>query len=142
MSLNHLATRFGCSWPWSTLVLSCDGRVVCGCADPYVQRVLGDTRTQTLTEIWNAPTIRGLRADLNAGGSRFCGDCPLKLPLSGDGASRVRAVHAGPLLSRLYIECTAACNISCFEACGAPAATCRSSTGDTSCSTGTTARPR
>ena len=120
MSLNHLATRFGCSWPWSTLVLSCDGRVVCGCADPYVERVLGDARAQTLTEIWNAPTIRGLRADLNAGGSRFCGDCPLKLPLTGDAAPRVRAVDAGPLPSRLYVECTAACNISCFEACCAP----------------------
>jgi len=45
MSLNHLATRFGGAWPWETLVLTCDGRVVCGCADPRVQRVLGDART-------------------------------------------------------------------------------------------------
>ena len=120
MSLNHLATRFACSWPWTTLVLSCDGRVVCGCADPYVQRVLGDARAQTLAEVWNAPAIRGLRADLNAGGSRFCGDCPLKLPLTDDAAPSVRPVDAGPLPSRLYIECTAACNISCFEACCAP----------------------
>ena len=122
MSLNHLATRFGCSWPWSTLVLSCDGRVVCGCADPYVQRVLGDAREQSVTEVWNAPTVRSLRADLNAGGSRFCGDCPLKLPLADGATPRFRPVDAGPLPSRLYIECTAACNISCFEACCAPEA--------------------
>ncbi len=120
MSLNHLADRFRCSWPWSTLVLTCDGRVVCGCADPYAQRVLGDARRQTIGEIWNAPTVRNLRADLNAGGSGFCGDCPLKLPLDDDEAPDVRPVDAGALPSRLYIECTAACNISCFEACCAP----------------------
>ena len=120
MSLNHLATRFGCSWPWSTLVLTCDGRVVCGCADPYVQRVLGDAREQTIGQIWNGAPVRNLRADLNTGGSRFCGDCPLKLPLADDAAPQVRAVDAGALPSRLYVECTAACNISCFEACCAP----------------------
>ena len=120
MSLSHLATRFGCSWPWTTLVLTCDGRVVCGCADPYVQRALGDARTQTIGEIWTGAPVRAVRGDLNTGGSSFCGDCPLKLPLADDAAPRVRPVDAGPLPSRLYIECTAACNISCFEACCAP----------------------
>ena len=120
MSLNDLATRFSCSWPWTTLVLTCDGRVVCGCADPYVRRVLGDARDQTVAEIWNAGNVRDLRAALNTGGSRFCGDCPLKLPLADDDAPVVRSVDAGALPSRLYVECTAACNISCFEACCAP----------------------
>jgi hypothetical protein len=120
MSLNHLATRFRCSWPWSTLVLTCDGRIVCGCADPYAQRVLGDAREQTIEQIWNGGTIRDLRTGLNAGGSGFCGDCPLKLPLGDDEAPPVRPVATGALPSRLYVECTAACNISCFEACCAP----------------------
>ena len=120
MSLRHLATRFGCSWPWTTLVLTCDGRVVCGCADPYVQRLLGDARTQTIGEIWTAAPVRSVRGDLNTGGSSFCGDCPLKLPLADDATPLVRPIDAGPLPSRLYIECTAACNISCFEACCAP----------------------
>jgi MoaA/NifB/PqqE/SkfB family radical SAM enzyme len=61
-----------------------------------------------------------VRGDLNTGGSSFCGDCPLKLPLAGDASPPVRPLDAGPLPSRLYIECTAACNISCFEACCAP----------------------
>lgn len=61
-----------------------------------------------------------MRDDLNTGGSSFCGDCPLKLPLAGDAAPSVRPVDAGPLPSRLYIECTAVCNISCFETCRAP----------------------
>ena len=120
MSLNYLATRFQCSWPWTTAVLLCDGRMVCGCADPYGHRVLGDARTASLHDVWSGPTVSSLRSDLNNGGSQFCGDCPLKLPLKKDEAAPVRPTDAGPLPSRLYVECTAACNISCTEACCAP----------------------
>lgn len=119
MSLDYLATRFGCSWPWSTLVMLCDGRIVCGCADPYGRRVLGDAKTASIAEIWNDTTISTLRADLNAGGAKFCGDCPLKLPLRG-APPTVRPLDVGRLPSRMYVECTAACNISCTEACCAP----------------------
>ena len=49
MSLNYLATKFQCTWPWSTLVMLCDGRIVCGCADPYGKRVLGDARTARIS---------------------------------------------------------------------------------------------
>jgi hypothetical protein len=119
MSLNFLATRFTCTWPWSTLVMLCDGRMVCGCADPYGKRVLGDARHTTVTEIWTGSTAHSLRNDINGGGSTFCGDCPLKLPL-GEREPPVRSLDVGRLPNRLYIECTAACNISCFEACCAP----------------------
>ena len=119
MSLSYLATRFQCTWPWNTLVMLCDGRMVCGCADPYGRRVLGDAKTASIREIWNDTTISTLRADLNAGGAKFCGDCPLKLPLRGE-EPKVRSLDAGLLPNRLYIECTAACNISCSEACCAP----------------------
>jgi hypothetical protein len=98
----------------------CDGRIVCGCADPYGKRVLGDARTAAVHEVWTGTAISALRADLNAGGSKFCGDCPLKLPLKKDEAPPVRPVDAGPQPSRMYIECTAACNISCADACCAP----------------------
>ena len=120
MSLNYLATRFQCSWPWTTLVLLCDGRVVCGCADPYGKRVLGDARTSSIHAVWSGPVVSQLRADLNHGGSRFCGDCPLKLPLKKEEQPVSRPGDAGPLPSRLYVECTAACNISCRDACCAP----------------------
>ena len=98
----------------------CDGRIVCGCADPYGQRPLGDMRTHTLSEVWQDTTIRRLRDDLNRGGSSFCGDCPLKLPLAQTDEAPQRSVDVGALPSRLYVECTAACNISCVEACCAP----------------------
>jgi MoaA/NifB/PqqE/SkfB family radical SAM enzyme len=120
MSLNYLATRFTCAWPWSIAVMLCDGRIVCGCADPYAKRVLGDFRTTSLTNIWRGPTASELREDINTGGSPFCGDCPLKEPLPDDQPAPVRDLNVPPLPSRLYIECTAACNISCFQACCAP----------------------
>ena len=120
MSLNFLSTRFQCTWPWSTLVMLCDGRIVCGCADPYGSRVLGDARTSSIHEVWTGATVSTLRDELNAGGSRFCGNCPLKLPLKKDESPVARPADAGPLPSRMYVECTAACNISCTEACCAP----------------------
>jgi hypothetical protein len=120
MSLNYLATRFTCSWPWSIAVMLCDGRVVCGCADPYAKRMLGDMRQTTLNAIWQGPAANALRADLNQGGSTFCGDCPLKLPLKKDEPPPQRDLNVSSLPNRLYIECTAACNISCFQACCAP----------------------
>jgi Radical SAM superfamily/Iron-sulfur cluster-binding domain len=120
MSLNYLATRFTCSWPWSTMVMLCDGRMVCGCADPYGKRVLGSATTATVSDIWRGETASRLRRDLNAGGSTFCGDCPLKLPLKRDDVPPQRDPQVGALPSRLYIECTAACNISCNQACCAP----------------------
>ena len=98
----------------------CDGRLVCGCADPYGRRVLGDARTSSIHEVWNGGAVTRLREELNQGGSRFCGDCPLKLPLKRDEAPVERPLDAGPLPSRMYIECTAACNISCDHACCAP----------------------
>ena len=104
MSLNYLATRFQCSWPWSTLVLLCDGRVVCGCADPYAKRVLGDARVTSIQDVWTGGVVSRLRADLNNGGSRFCGDCPLKLPLGKGDLPPSRSIEAGALPSRLYIE--------------------------------------
>src|SRR3954447_831929 len=120
MSLNYLATRFTCSWPWSTMVLLCDGRLVCGCADPYGKRVLGDTKTATVSQIWTGQVASQLRHDLVNGGSTFCGDCPLKLPLKKNDPVPQRTLDVGSLPSRLYIECTAACNISCNQACCAP----------------------
>ena len=120
MSLNFLATRFTCSWPWTTTTLLCDGRLVCGCADPYAKRVLGDARTASLSEVWTGETASTLRSEINGGGSRFCGDCPLKLPLGKGAEPPQRSLDIAPLPSRLYVECTAACNISCAQACCAP----------------------
>jgi hypothetical protein len=102
------------------MVLLCDGRLVCGCADPYGRRVLGDARTETVSAVWTGTRAATLRQDLNRGGSTFCGDCPLKLPLKKDDTPPQRDTQVAALPSRLYLECTAACNISCDQACCAP----------------------
>ena len=102
------------------MVLLCDGRLVCGCADPYGKRVLGDARQESVSAVWTGARAASLRSDLNAGGSSFCGDCPLKLPLADDVPPPQRSVDVPRLPSRLYVECTAACNISCAQACCAP----------------------
>jgi hypothetical protein len=102
------------------MVMLCDGRMVCGCADPYGKRVLGDTKAEGVSAIWTGERASALRRELNAGGSKFCGDCPLKLPLKKDDAAPQRDLNVSALPSRLYIECTAACNISCAQACCAP----------------------
>ncbi len=102
------------------MVLLCDGRLTCGCADPYGRRVLGDTRTTSVSGVWTGEVASSLRHDIVAGGSKFCGDCPLKLPLKKDEAPPARSLDVGTLPSRLYVECTAACNISCNQACCAP----------------------
>ena len=49
----------------------CDGRMVCGCADPYGRRVLGDARSGPVHDIWAGERITSLRGDLNNGGSTF-----------------------------------------------------------------------
>ena len=102
------------------MVMLCDGCMVCGCADPYGRRVLGDARAASVHDIWTGPTITTLREALNGGGSTFCGDCPLKVPLRKGEEPPTRLIGAEALPSRLYVECTAACNISCAQACCAP----------------------
>jgi Radical SAM superfamily len=103
------------------MILLCDGRLVCGCADPYGKRVLGDLRVMpSVSSVWTGDVAANLRKDIVSGGSKFCGDCPLKLPLRKDEPPPQRPLDVGPLPSRLYIECTAACNISCNQACCAP----------------------
>jgi hypothetical protein len=102
------------------LVMLCDGRFVCGCADPYGRRPLGDARQSSVSDVWTGDTITRLRQDLNGGGSKFCGDCPLKEPLKKDEPPTVRSIAAGLRPQRMFIECTAACNISCTDACCAP----------------------
>ena len=96
------------------MVLLCDGRLVCGCADPYGKRVLGDLReAPSVSAVWTGEVVASLRKDIVAGGSKFCGDCPLKVPLKKGEEPPARTLDVGKLPSRLYIECTAACNISC-----------------------------
>jgi len=53
--------QYLCSYPFRSVVVLWDGRVVPCCRDDDAHHVLGDLRTQTLAEIWNGDSARELR---------------------------------------------------------------------------------
>jgi MoaA/NifB/PqqE/SkfB family radical SAM enzyme len=106
--------RYWCDWPWSTLVILCDGKVVCGCADPRGLRPVGHVRRQKLDEIWHGRTMETIRKGLINGRATFCRDCGLKELISDPSFSPDNvSVPSGP--TRLFIEPTIHCNISCVN---------------------------
>ena len=106
--------RFTCDWIFSTLVVLCDGKVVCGCADPYGLRPLGDANHQTLSEIWHSTKACEIRERLNRGYSAFCEPCGLKCRLNDNENLPVRPVRP-ETISRLFIEPTVLCNLDCYK---------------------------
>lgn len=52
-----------CFYPWHSLSVMADGRVVPCCRDVNGDYVLGDLKTQTLEEIWNGEKMKKLRQD-------------------------------------------------------------------------------
>ncbi len=110
-----MSPRFTCDWIFNILVVLCDGRVVCGCADPNGERPLGSLAQSTLHEIWRSEKVKEIRRGLNAGYSPFCLPCGLKKPLAEDAPAPERPVDL-EVLPRIFLEPTVCCNLSCFEA--------------------------
>ena len=108
-------TKFTCDWIFNQLVVLCDGKVVCGCADPFGERPLGYLQKDSLLSIWNSPLVQEIRQGLNQGHSCFCDPCGLKRPLSAE-----ENPPQGPVklekLPRIFFEPTVLCNLSCFQA--------------------------
>lgn len=105
--------RFTCDWIFNSLVVLCDGTVVCGCADPAGERPLGHISTSPIREIWNSTLVHGIRDGLNHGFSPFCIPCGLKRELAHDAVIPQQAVHQDRL-PRLFIEPTVLCNLACL----------------------------
>ena len=113
----HECTRdylFTCDWIFNQLVVLCDGRVVCGCADPYGERPVGDLETQSLKEIWNSPLVHQIRRDLNEGHCCFCDPCGLKQRLPSGAETPGRPVFL-ERIPRIFFEPTVQCNLSCYR---------------------------
>lgn len=108
-------TRFTCNWIFNILVVLCDGKVVCGCADPFGERPLGHLSENSIAEIWNSEKVKQIRKELNEGHSCFCDLCGLKRFLRDD-----EPAPQGPeqveILPRLFFEPTVLCNLACFKA--------------------------
>jgi hypothetical protein len=52
-----------CYFPWTSMSVLWDGRVVTCCMDSNGVQVLGDLNTQTVQEVWNGPVLTGVRND-------------------------------------------------------------------------------
>jgi len=111
--------RFTCDWIFKIMVVLCDGKVVCGCADPRGERPLGHLRDTRLTDIWRGDKVRRIRQELNAGFSGFCLNCGLKKPLK-EGEPVPQQPVDLEILPRIFFEPTVVCNLNCFQAVCAP----------------------
>ena len=109
------AERFTCDWIFKILVVLSDGKVVCGCADPYGERPLGTLARTSIGEIWNSEKVQEIRNGLNQGYAPFCLPCGLKRSVSADGAVEHRPVVLQKL-PRIFLEPTVLCNLSCDRA--------------------------
>jgi sulfatase maturation enzyme AslB (radical SAM superfamily) len=78
-TLHHRSdVNYPCYRMWLTFTVLWDGRVSLCCADYDGRHVLGDLRTSTIREIWNAePYRRARRAHLESGGPEICRSCDL-----------------------------------------------------------------
>ncbi len=56
-----------CSYPWRSVVVLWDGRVVPCCRDDDAKLVLGDLNTETLAQIWRGPKALELRRQHRTG---------------------------------------------------------------------------
>lgn len=104
--------RYWCDWPWTTLVILCDGMVVCGCADPRGLRPVGNVRHQRLKDIWHGKTMDTIRQGLIEGHAFPCRNCGLKITVEKQ-QPKPPPLPSGPI--RLFIEPTIHCNISCYN---------------------------
>ena len=53
-----------CYFPWSQLAIQYDGVVRICCMDTDTSLVLGDIKSNTITDIWNSKEYRKIRDDM------------------------------------------------------------------------------
>jgi MoaA/NifB/PqqE/SkfB family radical SAM enzyme len=60
---NHLKKKIVsvCYFPWTSMSVLWDGRVVTCCMDSNGVQVLGDLNSQSIQEVWNGPVLSGVR---------------------------------------------------------------------------------
>jgi hypothetical protein len=60
---NHLKPKIAsvCYFPWTSMSVLWDGRVVTCCMDSNGVQVLGDLNSQSIEEVWNGPVLSRVR---------------------------------------------------------------------------------
>ncbi len=91
-----------CGYPWRSVVVLWDGRVVPCCRDDDARLVLGDLTTQTLAEIWHGPAAQALRDAHRQGAvarGHLCDGCAWRRDAFADAAPQRHpdAARAAPL---------------------------------------------
>jgi hypothetical protein len=115
MPEGNIETKFTCDWIFNILVVLSDGKVVCGCADPFGERPLGYLSKNSIYEIWNSDKVKQIRKELNEGQACFCQPCGLKRLLKEDEPVPQAPRHL-EVLPRIFFEPTVLCNLACFKA--------------------------
>ncbi len=67
-----------CAWPFLSIVVTVDGRVVLCCADYDAEGIIGDVREESLQQIWDGERYRDLRRTFmleRAAADGLCGRC-------------------------------------------------------------------
>ena len=104
--LNYLATRFTCSWPWTTWCCSATGGSSAAAPIRTGSASLATRARPASPASGPGEVASSLRRESTPGGSRFCGDCPLKLPLKKDEAPPAaiarRRAAAEPAVRRVH----------------------------------------
>ena len=71
-----------CTQLWKWMVVYWDGSVVLCCADMFSRAIVGDLKSNSITEIWNGPDLKKLRGQM-VNRQRFevpiCQDCDIHL---------------------------------------------------------------
>jgi len=71
-----------CTQLWKWMVIYWDGSVVLCCADMFSQTIVGDLKSNSISEIWNGPNMKSYRNQM-VGRKRFevplCQDCDIHL---------------------------------------------------------------
>ena len=106
--------RVWCAWPHRTVVLTCDGTVVCGCGDAFNENPMGDARKESVLDIWRGDGFQRMRRGMRDGHPvPFCYRCGLMEVHPPDFEAPDLPIVPDTYPRELYVEPTIVCNLRC-----------------------------
>ncbi len=106
--------RVWCDWPHRTVVLTCDGTIVCGCGDAFNENPMGDARKESVLDIWRGEGFQRMRSGMRDGHLvPFCYRCGLMEVHPSDFDVPDLPIVPDAYPRELYVEPTIVCNLRC-----------------------------
>ena len=106
--------RVWCDWPHRTVVLTCDGTIVCGCGDAFNENPMGDARNESVLDIWRGEGFQRMRRGMQNGHPvPFCKRCGLMEVHPSDFEIPDLPIVPDTYPRELYVEPTIVCNLRC-----------------------------